>query len=390
MDRIADRESLPIEIALLVSLLLHAMAYCTAQYGAPLLKLPWLASLTKLVHVTYMQPSAVHPHVQTITFVELNEPHPQNQPDRGKQSQQFMETDASQVTGEKPKTAQYYSDKSTVAANPKNASGKVGDTPYLDGKETKYKDKQPMSTLDVPTQSGVSAPLVVQAGAPGSPTRLAQPSPPAISKPASTPPQEKSSVTPQPQPQSPAQPQEIPAVGLKMVEEQKMAMAPKSTATPSVMTGSDVPTPPAVAEAGGGGAPALASEPGVAGREIVARKAHLVAAGVSRAGVTAFNVEASPFGAYDKKVIKAIQSRWFHLIDRYGIYESTATVTIYFELFDDGQVRNVKTIEGGENSILSLFCEKAIIESGPFDPWPDELRALAGKEPRQATFTFYY
>ena len=125
-------------------------------------------------------------------------------------------------------------------------------------------------------------------------------------------------------------------------------------------------------------------------REIVARKAHLVAAGVSRAGVTAFNVEASPFGAYDKKVIKAIQSRWYQLIDRYGIYESTATVTIDFELFDDGQVRNVKPIDDNGNSILSLFCEKAIIESGPFDPWPDELRALAGKEPRQATFTFYY
>jgi hypothetical protein len=381
MDGTVDRESLPIEIALLVSLLLHAMAYCTVQYSAPLLKLPWLSSLTKLVHVTYMQPSTVHPHVQTITFVEVNEPRAQNQPDRDKQSQQFMETDASQVTGEKPKTAQYYSDKSTVAANANNASGKAGDTPYLDGKETKYKDKQPMSTVDVPTQSGVSAPLVVQAGAPGAPGRVTPPSLSTTPKAAPTPPPEKASVTSQPQ--SPAQPQEVPPVGLKIVEEQKLAMAPKPTAT------TDIPTPPAIAEAGGG-APALASEPGVEGREIVARKARLVAAGVSRTGVTAFNVEASPFGAYDKKVIAAIQSRWFQLIDRYGIYESTATVTIYFELFDDGQVKNVKTINGGDNSILSLFCEKAIIESGPFDPWPDELRALAGKEPRQATFTFYY
>jgi hypothetical protein len=389
MDRMVDRETLPVEIALLISLLLHAMAFGTWQYRTTLLRMPWLASLTRLVQVTHPQPSPAHPQVQTITFVELNEPRPQNQPDQGKQSQRFMETDASQVTGEKPKNAQYYSDKSTVAANPNNASGKVGDTPYLDGKETKYKDKQPMSTLDVPTQSGVSAPLVVQAGAPGSPTRVAQPSPPAISKPAPMPPPEKSSVAPQPQPQSPAQPKEIPAVGLKIVEEQKLAMAPKPTAMPNVATGADVPTPPAATDAGSG-APAFASEPGVAGREIIARKAHLVAAGVSRAGVTAFNVEASPFGAYDKKVIKAIQSRWYQLIDRYGIYESTATVTVYFELFDDGQVKNVKTVEGTDNSILSLFCEKAIIESGPFDPWPDELRALAGKEPRQATFTFYY
>ncbi len=392
MDRMADRETLPVEIALLISLLLHAMAFGTWQYRTTLLKMPWLSSLAKLVQVVHPQPSATHPQVQTITFVELNEPRPQNQPDRSKQSQQFMETDASQVTGEKPKTAQYYSDKSTVAANPNNASGKVGDTPYLDGKETKYKNQQAMSTLDVPTQTGVSAPLVIQAGAPGSPTQLAQPTTPSAPKPAPSPPQEKPSVTPRspPQPQSPAQPQEIAAVGLKIVEEQKLAMAPKPTATLNVATGADVPTPPAAAEAAGSGAPALASEPGVAGREIVARKSHLVAAGVSRAGVTAFNVEASPFGAYDKKVIKAIQSRWYQLIDRYGIYESTATVTIYFELLDDGQVRNVKPIDDNGNSILSLFCEKAIIESGPFDPWPDELRALAGKEPRQATFTFYY
>jgi hypothetical protein len=390
MDRTVDHENLPVEIALLVSLLLHAMVYCTVQYGAPLLKLPWLSSLAKWVHMTHTQPNAVHPPVQTITFVELNEPHPQNQPPQGKQSQQFLETDATQVSGEKPKTAQYYSDKSTMAANPNNASGKVGDTPYLDGKETKYKDKQAMSTVDVPTQSGVSAPLIVQAGSPGSPTQISQPSPPATSKTAPTPPSEKPPATTQPQPQTPAQPQEVPAVGLKIVEEQKVAMAPKPTPTPNNATPSDVSTPPVPAETAGEGVPALASDPGAAGREIVARKAHLVAAGVSRGGVTAFNVEASPFGAYDKKVIKAIQSRWYNLIDRYGIYESTATVTVYFELFDDGQVKNVKTIEGTENSILSLFCEKAIIESGPFDPWPDELRALAGKEPRQATFTFYY
>ncbi len=375
----ADRESLPIEIALLLSLLLHAMGYCTMQYGA---QLPWLSSLAKWVQVIHAQPSAAHPQVQTITFVEVNEPRAQNQPDRGKQSQQFMETDASQVTREKPKNARYYSDKSTVAANPNNASGKVGDTPYLDGKETKYKDKQAMSTVDVPTQSGVSAPLVVQAGAPGSPTRLAQPSMPSASKPAPTP--------PQPQPQSSAQPQETPAVGLKIVEEQKMAMAPKPTATPNVVTGSDVPTPLAVAEAGGGGAPALASEPGVAGREIVARKARLVAAGVSRAGVTAFNVEASPFGEYDKKVIKAVQSRWYALIDRFGMYERAGVVTVHFELLDDGQVRNWKVTDNTAGQILSLFCEKAIIDSGPFDPLPDNLRALVGKEPRDASFTFYY
>ncbi|HVM60628.1 MAG TPA: hypothetical protein VMV72_07145 [Verrucomicrobiae bacterium] len=378
MDRLADRENLPVEIALLVSLLLHAMAYCTVQYGAPILKLPWLSSLVKLVQVVHVQPKAVPAPMQTITFVKLDEPSAPPPPEKTKETKTFMETDASQVTGEKPKSTQYYSDKSTVAANPKNPTAKVGDTPYLDGKEG-----HALNTVDVPTPSGVVTPVVIKPTAPPAPPKVAQPSPPAPAKTVQAVPEQKP-LAPTP---------EIPARGLKVVEqpEQKVAEAMKPTASaPEVVTGSGVPAPAAADEMADVGAPAVPSEPGVPGRELVARKAHLVASGVSRTGVAAFNVDESPFGAYDKKVVKAIQSRWYQLIDRYGIYESTATVTVYFELFDDGQVKNVKTTDGSENSILSLFCEKAILESGPFDPWPETLRALVGKEPREASITFYY
>ena len=243
-----------------------------------------------------------------------------------------------------------------------------------------------MNTMDVPSQSGISAPVVVQPGSPGPPGKPVQPATPAQPQVAQSPP-----APPQPKPQ--VQPKDVPPLGVKVVEEQQMAMAPKPVVQPEVMTGSDVPVPPRAAEDGGGGAPAIADEPGVAGREIIARKAHLTVAGVTRTGVAAFNVEESPFGAYDKKIFIAVQSRWYALLQRYGIYESTAKVTVNFELFDDGQVKIVKKEkpdDDGENSILSLFCEKAIIESGPFDPFPDNLRALVGKEPREITFIFYY
>jgi hypothetical protein len=376
MERLADREHLPVEIALLLSLLLHAMAISSWQYRAELGRLPVFSTLLKLMQAAYLQPSVAHPQMQTITFVEINEPRAPAQPQKSKETKTFMETDASQVTGEKPKNAQYYSDKSTVAANPKNPSGKTGETPYLEGKETHV-----MNTVDVPTPSGVLAPLIVQPGAPGAPGPVA---PPQVAQAA---PQEKPPASPLPQSQTPAQSQEVAPVGVKIMEEQKMAQLQPE---PTAVRGSDVAVPPATAEAGEGGAPAVVTEPGVPGRELVTRKSHLVAAGVSRTGVAAFNVEESPFGAYDKKVVKAIQSRWYQLIDRYGIYESTATVTVYFQLFDDGQVKNVKTTEGSENSILSLFCEKAILESGPFDPWPESLRVLVGKQPREASITFYY
>jgi hypothetical protein len=135
---------------------------------------------------------------------------------------------------------------------------------------------------------------------------------------------------------------------------------------------------------------AIVTKPGLPARELVARKAHLTVAGVSRSGMAAFGVAESPFGTYDKKLIKAVQAHWYALIDHYGIYESADVVTVKFELLDDGQVQNVSSSDSSQSRILSLFCEKAIIESGPFDPLSNELRALIGKEPRQISFTFYY
>src|SRR5882757_2892956 len=107
------REDLHVEIAILVSLLLHAFAFGSWQYRAALMKLPGFSSLAKLVHVSYAPPKPAAPAVQTITFVEVDEPRAKE-----KAAKRFMETDASQVTGEKPKDTKYYSDNSTVAANP--------------------------------------------------------------------------------------------------------------------------------------------------------------------------------------------------------------------------------------------------------------------------------
>ena len=161
-----------------------------------------------------------------------------------------------------------------------------------------------------------------------------------------------------------------------------MAMAQKPAAATEETAGQEM--------GGAAGSPAIIAQPGAPDREIVARKLNLKATGISRSGIAAFNVAESPFGAYDKKIIKAVQSRWYALIDRFGMYERAGLVTVHFEMLDDGQVQNLKVTDNTAGQILALFCEKAIIESGPFDPLPDNLRALVGKEPREASFTFYY
>jgi hypothetical protein len=367
---VTRRENIPVEIALLVSVLLHAMAYGTWQYRAELAKSPPFSLVEKLLHVMLPARTLSATRPQTITFVEVDDP--RAKAERAKETEaarRFMETDESQVTGAQPKDAKYYSDKSTVAANPQNPTGKEGETPYLAGTETRAPN-----SVDVPTPSGVPQPLIVQPGAPGAAGNAGNPAPPSPK------------VAPaKPQPKAPEQPKEVASSGLKMVEEKQLAMAPKPAVQPEAMTPGG-----AEATAGAAGAPAIVTEPGTPGRELVARKANLKATGISRSGIAAFNVAESPFGAYDKKLIKAVQSRWYALIDRYGMYERAGLVTVHFEMLDDGQVQNLKVIENTAGQILALFCEKAIIESGPFDSLPDNLRALVGKEPREASFTFYY
>jgi len=318
------RENLSLPVALVVSALLHALAF--GGFRQLTLRLPH-------------RPAAAE--MPEITFFQVDEPPPAAE--RKNEPRQFVETDARQVTGEQPKDAKLYSDRATVAANPENPTGKLGDTPYLDGTDTRV-----LSTENVPLPAPAAVPATPPAAQDRRPPEGA--AAPAPSRAASAPP-----VTAPVGTRAAAAPP------------QQMAMA----ATPAV------PAKP--------GTPAVSAP-----REIAARKAALTATGVARTGVAAFNVAANPFGAYDKKIVRAVQSRWFALIDRNGIYERAGVVTLHFELYPDGSVRGLQRRENTAGEILALFCEKAILESAPFDPFPEELRALVGNEPRDVDFTFYY
>jgi hypothetical protein len=316
------REHLQFELALLVSLLLHAAVFGGWQQRAlnPIAR--WMAK----VGANYRPVETKELPVPTITFVDIVEP--------ATQARTFIETDAGQVTGQQPKDAQFYSDKPTVAANPDNPTGQEGDTPYLAGTQTRV-----MSTEDV---------------------ALARPGSPSLPAP------------PPAAPSLPEQPKEVAEGGQKTVTQiAKADVAPEPALKLPAMA-------PAMPQAGS------------SGREVAAAKSKLTATGTFRTGVASFNVAASPFGAYDKKVVKAVQSRWYALIEQYGIYERAGVVTVHFDLYDDGTVHNMKLMENTAGEILALYCKRAIIESAPYDPLPEALRVLIGKEPREVNFTFYY
>jgi outer membrane biosynthesis protein TonB len=170
---------------------------------------------------------------------------------------------------------------------------------------------------------------------------------------------------------------------LQKLKEKKMAMVAQDLPLTQPLP---PPAPPPVAVPAPTPTPAAPS----AGREIATAKSQLTASGAAKRGVAAFNVAESPFGEYDKKIVKAVQSRWYALIQRYGIYERAGTVILHFELHDDGSVHNLSREENSAGEILALFCEKAVVDSAPFEPLPDSLRILVGKEPREVNFTFYY
>ncbi len=106
--------------------------------------------------------------------------------------------------------------------------------------------------------------------------------------------------------------------------------------------------------------------------------------------MAAFNVASSPFGAYDRQLIRAVQQRWYSIIDRFGVLERAGTVTLHFELYEDGSIRNLQRRENTAGEILALYCEKAVTDAAPFEPLTEDLRRLVGAEARQVDFTFYY
>ncbi len=343
------REKLHFEVAVLVSVLLHVLVLGGAEYSEALARLPgfkplaqMLASLKSAPPIpTQLSRPAVEP---VITFLETREPPPPV-------PRQFMETDPSQVTGEKPATAEYYSDRATVAANPANPVEKTADTPFLDGTGAKV-----MSTTDV--LPGKSAPSLPPAPPPAPVTAELQP-PTEVKKP-------------------------LAETGLQVVQETKVASLTPPVENPATALKMLAPTPPALPP------PAPGSLGSGSEREIAAKKSQLKTAGTAKIGVAAFNVAESPFGGYDKLIVRAVQSRWYALIEQNSLYERAGQVTLRFQLLDDGTVQAMEVKENTAGQVLALFCEKAVMESAPFAPLPGELRVLIGKEPREVNFTFYY
>ena len=112
--------------------------------------------------------------------------------------------------------------------------------------------------------------------------------------------------------------------------------------------------------------------------------------GVNRAGAVAIDARFSQYGDYTQRMLEAIQSSWWSIIER-SRFEgmSRGRVTVRFRLHRDGTVTDAAILHNDVSRIMSLACKDAVMAPAPYDIWRADMVALFG-ESDIVTINFYY
>jgi hypothetical protein len=247
----------------------------------------------------------------------------------------FVEVTPAQETTETPKDTKFYSNKNALAANPKPDDSEV---PKIDGKQTDM-----IKTEDVSRHEAF-------------PLRP-------------TPPTEKA---PEEQPETKPKPAFTPG-DLALAKPEDMQRKGDGQA--------DQVRPRTLKEARA----LLPPDAQLPGKKLKQD------GGVTRRGNVSLDVQGSPFGDYDWKLITAVQRAWDSLLNSKNFAgEQTGKVTIRFRLNSDGTISQVTETQSTVDSVLSLLCRMAIEQPAPYDRWSEDMRHKIGENYRELTFTFLY
>jgi hypothetical protein len=104
---------------------------------------------------------------------------------------------------------------------------------------------------------------------------------------------------------------------------------------------------------------------------------------------SSFDVKKSVFGDYDREFIDAVQQRWDYLFEQIHTFHE-GRVVLEFQLHYDGRISDMKVVETNVGELLTVICEKAILDPAPYAKWPMEMRREVQKDHRDVTFTFHY
>lgn len=352
-----EREKDNLVICMVISLALHLLA------GVFIVLVGGFPAIAELFHP---KPPPEPEEAPRLVLLQVKPPTPQR----------FLETDASQESKERPKNTPFYSDRNTLAQDQSQRTDQ--NRPEIRGK-----GRDSIATADVALAkpSPPTPPPSLSVQKTPSPPQPPQPEKSAPNKtdPKPEKPDKPDKATPNPTPDdlakkqyailkpnavqaTPAHPDDVPL-------EAQQAQPP------------DVPSPEQARAP-----PQPTARPPV---RSLATEASEVTGGISRKGVVALDTQSSPAGTYDKIMFQAIQQRWYYLAgDRYR--NQAGIVRIQFEVSSSGDVSNVLIIDNGSvGPVFAGLCRQAVVDSSPFRPFPDHLRALVG-DSRRINIYFQY
>jgi len=112
--------------------------------------------------------------------------------------------------------------------------------------------------------------------------------------------------------------------------------------------------------------------------------------GVKNRGNISLDVKGSPFGTYDAAFIRAVQQRWYDLLETTPYVQRSGKVVLEFRLNHDGRITDMQMGSNDVGEILGIVCQRAVLDPAPFGKWPEDMRRMIGNTYREVTFTFYY
>jgi len=328
MEQTKERRKLG--LAIVISLFLHfVVGYSLAAFGSA--SPPALPVDDKPVELTMVDLSATPPPLAP-------------------KDPQFMETDPSRESAEKPKEQTFESNANAIAASKLPATGDAP-LPSQDGKD------RPVVNLEthdysLPTDGSKPQPEPQTTVAPESTIAPETTAPP-------------KATTPIPAPT---------AAPITTPEPEQLAML-KSSPPPPIKAPDETESspPPAVTES----APAVAPrpKPQVAASNYQAQKEeNRITGRITNRGPASVNAVGTPLGKYKKTVSEAIGSRWYHYMSSRIDLASVGTVNIHAEVDGQGRVQNLRVVSNDANEAFANICLQSFQEAR-IPPIPPDLIA---------------
>ena len=114
------------------------------------------------------------------------------------------------------------------------------------------------------------------------------------------------------------------------------------------------------------------------------------AIGSNRAGTLAISARFSNYGDYMQRMMEAIESSWWSIVDRsHFTTVSRGVVVVRFTLRSDGTVVNAEVLQSDVPLVMALACKDSVMAPAPYDRWRPDMVALYGEQD-VVTIHFHY